>query len=197
MPGPKSTSSYTQRVEGWKAVGKAAWDDPWGMVVPGVMEAWRNPSSAEAWGKAAVDLGLIAFSVAKMGGAASRVGRAAAIGEELTTAGKAGSIASEMLKLENLIAGNGKELFHFSSKAAEHMANPVRAVPVQVLQDAIKHTKGIADPRGSSALMYYTEMWKNGQKYNLEILYDKTNNSIWHFQYSRDAMGSLPAISKP
>ncbi len=44
--------------EGWKGVGKAAWDDPLGMVVPGVMEAWRNPSSAEAWEKAAVDVGM-------------------------------------------------------------------------------------------------------------------------------------------
>ncbi len=36
------------------------------MVVPGVMEAWRNPTSPAAWGKAAVDIGLIGFSAAKM-----------------------------------------------------------------------------------------------------------------------------------
>lgn len=45
----------------------------------------------------------------------------------------------------------GKELFNFSTKAAEHMANPGRAVPIQTLEQAIKFTKGVLDPRGSRA----------------------------------------------
>jgi len=81
-------------------------------------------------------------------------------------------------------AKGGKELFNFSTKAAEHMANPGRAVPVQILEQAIKGSKGLADPRGSRALMYTTKMFKNGKAYNLEVLYDKATNSIWHFQYS-------------
>ncbi len=81
-------------------------------------------------------------------------------------------------------AKGGKELFNFSTKAAEHMANPGRAVPVQILKQAIKGSKGLADPRGSRALMHTTEMFKNGKAYNLEVLYDKATNSIWHFKYS-------------
>ncbi len=79
----------------------------------------------------------------------------------------------------------GKVLFKFSTKAAEHMGNPARAVPVQILEQAIKSTKGLADPRGSRALMHTTEMFKNGKAYNLEVLYDKATNSIWHFKYSQ------------
>ena len=82
--------------------------------------------------------------------------------------------------------GGGKELFNFSvsAKVAEHMTNPGRAVPVQILEQAIKGSRGVADPRGSRALMHTIEMWKNGKAYNLEVLYDKTTNYIWHFKYS-------------
>jgi hypothetical protein len=64
------------------------------------------------------------------------------------------------------------------------MANPGRAVPIQTLEQAIKSTKGVLDPRGSRALMHSTEMFKNGKAYQLDVLYDKATNSIWHFQYS-------------
>jgi hypothetical protein len=89
-----------------------------------------------------------------------------------------------MARLAERGAVKGGELFNFSSKAAEHMANPRRTVPVQILDQAIKSSKGIADPRGSRALMYTTKMYKNGKPYNLEVLYDNTTNTIWHFQYS-------------
>ena len=79
----------------------------------------------------------------------------------------------------------GKELYNFSAVASEHMANPARAVPISLLDATIKGSKGVADPRGSKALMYYSELWKNGEKYNLEVLHDKATNSIWHFKYSR------------
>ncbi|MGE0930861.1 RHS repeat domain-containing protein [Peijinzhouia sedimentorum] len=88
------------------------------------------------------------------------------------------------LKSFSFATKGGKELFNFSTKAAEHMANPGRAVPVQILEQAIKGSKGLADPRGSRALMHTTEMFKNGKRYNLEVLYDKATNSIWHFKYS-------------
>jgi len=84
----------------------------------------------------------------------------------------------------SIAAKGGKELFNFSTKAAGHMANPGRAVPVQILEQAIKSSKGVLDPRGSRALMHTTEMFKNGKAYNLEVLYDKASNSIWHFKYS-------------
>ena len=76
------------------------------------------------------------------------------------------------------------------------MENPGRFVPIQTLQDAIKSTKGVADPRGSNAMMHYTTMTKNGQTYNLEVLYDKATNTVNHFEYTRKAIGNLPAIPK-
>ncbi len=42
-----------------------------------------------------------------------------------------------------------------------------------------------ADPRGSRAVMYYSNMVKNGVSYKLEVLYDRASNSIWHFMYTK------------
>jgi len=77
-----------------------------------------------------------------------------------------------------------KELFNFGTTAAKHMAEKGRAVPVQILEQAIKGSKGVADPQGSRALMHSIEMFRNGKAYKLDVLYDKATNSIWHFQYS-------------
>jgi len=57
-------------------------------------------------------------------------------------------------------------------------------------------TKACLDPRGSLAEMHYTTMTKNGQTYNLEVLYDKATNTVYHFEYTRKAIGDLPAIPK-
>jgi RHS repeat-associated protein len=91
-------------VEGWKNLGRAAWDDPLGMVVPGVMEAWRNPTSPRAWGKAAVDIGLIGLSAAKFGGAAAGVGRVRRIGQEVTAFGQTRNLTSVMSKTKGVTA---------------------------------------------------------------------------------------------
>ena len=64
------------------------------------------------------------------------------------------------------------------------MSNPGQAVPIQILKQAIEQSKGVPDPQGSRALMYTVEMMKNEKLYNLEVLYDKATNSIWHFKYS-------------
>jgi hypothetical protein len=64
------------------------------------------------------------------------------------------------------------------------MAEKGRAVPVQILEQTIKGSKGVADPKGSRALMHNIEMFRNSKAYKLEVLYDKTTNSIWHFQSS-------------
>lgn len=40
----------------------------------------------------------------------------------------------------------GKELFNFGKTAAKHMTEKGRAVPVQILEQAIKGSKGVADP---------------------------------------------------
>ena len=84
---------------------------------------------------------------------------------------------------------------NFTKTTLKHMDNPGRFVPVQTLQQAIKG-KGFKDPRGSSATMYYTKMYREGKKYNLEVLYDKKTKTILHFEYARKAMGPLQAIPK-
>ena len=76
------------------------------------------------------------------------------------------------------------------------MGESARQVPVQTLQDAIRYGEALPDPRGSSATMYYITMTKNGKRYNLEVLYDETTNSVYHFEYARKAMGNLPVIKK-
>lgn len=78
------------------------------------------------------------------------------------------------------------------------MENPNRYVPTEILRDAIETGKGVPDPRDSSATMYYTTMYRNNQMYNLEVLYDSSTNTIYHFEYTRKAIGDgiLPAILK-
>jgi len=92
------------------------------------------------------------------------------------------------------VAKGGKELYNFGKIAAQHMTEPGRRVPLQLLDDVIKTTKGLPDPEGSKALMHYSPMWKNGTQYNLEILYHQPTNAIWHFKYTQKALGPLPLI---
>ena len=42
--------------------------------------------------------------------------------------------------------------------------------------------------------MHYTNMFKNGKKYNLEVLYDEVTNTIMHFKYTQKSIGPLDAI---
>lgn len=81
-------------------------------------------------------------------------------------------------------------------KAAEHMEDSARYVPMQTLQDAIRYGDAMPDPRGSNALMYYTRLNKNNKMYKLEVLYDSLSNTVYHFEYARKAMGNLPVIPK-
>ncbi|HHQ1094103.1 TPA: T7SS effector LXG polymorphic toxin, partial [Listeria innocua] len=73
---------------------------------------------------------------------------------------------------------SGKDIFNYTDKVNEHMANLDRAVPVQTLKEAIKGGIPMLDPRGSRATMYYSEIYINGKKYNFEVLYDNTTNTI-------------------
>lgn len=74
------------------------------------------------------------------------------------------------------------------------MEESARHVPMQTLQDAIRYGEALPDPQGSEALMYYTAMYKDGKMYNLEVLYDEVTNTVYHFKYTREAIGNLPAI---
>jgi hypothetical protein len=85
---------------------------------------------------------------------------------------------------------------NFTDTTAKHMNDSNRAVPVQTLNDAISYSKAYPDPQGTSAKMYYSTMYRNGNLYNLEVLYDSTTNTIMHFEYTPKAIGPLPAISK-
>jgi hypothetical protein len=83
---------------------------------------------------------------------------------------------------------------NFTKTAAGRLLNPSRMVPIQLLKFVVDNVKGVADPQGSSALMYYTQMLKNGRMYNLEVLYDKATNTVMHFLYTKDALGPFRAI---
>ena len=69
-----------------------------------------------------------------------------------------------------------------------------RAVPVQTLIDVIGSTPSLPDPQGTAAAMHNSTMIVNGKTYNLEVLYGAGSNTIWHFMYTTQAIGNLPAI---
>ncbi|MCC5946086.1 MAG: hypothetical protein JJT94_14245, partial [Bernardetiaceae bacterium] len=110
----------------------------------------------------------------------------------------AGKFATKVPYAHNVgeVLGGGKELFNFTKTTLKHMNNLGRRVPVSILDDAIKSTKGLPDTQGTKALVHYTQMIKNGKLYNLKVLYDKSTNTILHFHYGREAMGPLKNISK-
>ena len=87
--------------------------------------------------------------------------------------------------------------FNFTKTAAGHMDDAGRMIPVQILNTIIRTPmKVLKDPQGTNALMYYSQMWKNGKLYNVEVLYDKSINTIMHFKYTEKALGPLQAIPK-
>jgi len=77
------------------------------------------------------------------------------------------------------------------------MTNVDRMIPVQILDDIIQTPMYITkDPQGTSALMHYSQIFREGKLYNVEVLYDKATNTIMHFEYTRKALGPLLAIPK-
>ena len=86
---------------------------------------------------------------------------------------------SKMFRLVNI------RQLSFSHAAKKHMSEAARKVPIQMLEKAIKYGKAARDTRGSKAIMYTTDMWKNGKKYKLEVLYDWSKRMILHFKYYR------------
>jgi hypothetical protein len=95
---------------------------------------------------------------------------------------------------------NTREEFNFSPYANAHMYESERVIPVQTLREAIRYGVSRPDPRGSVSRMYYITVYieRNGRKhlYNLEVLYDRSTNTIWHFEAARKAMGPLPEIPR-
>ena len=72
----------------------------------------------------------------------------------------------------------GKELYNFGGSAAQHMNEYGRFVPVQILDMAIKGSKGVPDTKGSRALRHTVEMMRNGKSYKLDVVYDKQTDSV-------------------
>ena len=160
--------------------GRNAWD-AWQMGKP-----WSAAGHAGLFGVEALGM----RSAGKVRGAVQRGGVAKA--RKSGTVIKQGKVAGA----KAVPRGKKKELFNFTETTLKHMENPDRRLPVSILDNAIKSTKGLPDPQSTKALMHYTQITRNGKKYNLEVLYDKSINEILHFKYSRDAMGPLKEIPK-
>ena len=89
------------------------------------------------------------------------------------------------------------EGYNFTNSAAAHMDNASRMIPVQILDEIINAPlQVIKDPQGTNAMMYYSQMLKNGKLYNVEVLYDKGTNLIMHFKYTQKATGPLKSIPR-
>lgn len=85
--------------------------------------------------------------------------------------------------------------FDFSVKAAERWNLAHRRIPIQTIIDIIKSPMHVLpDPKGSSAQMYYSRVFKDNKLYNVEVLYDQTKNAVWHFKYTDELLGPLKAL---
>lgn len=86
--------------------------------------------------------------------------------------------------------------FKFTETTINRYIDPARSVDAADLR-RIVGTKGYPDPQGASgATAHYGTILRNGKSYNLKIVYSAENNTIYHFHYSRAAMGPLPKIPK-
>ena len=97
------------------------------------------------------------------------------------------------------VVGSGDDvLFNFARVSEKQMSKVGRKVPIQLLDHVINKPRAvIPDPRKlSSADMYYSQIWKNGKLYNIEVLYNKATNEVEHLVYTRDSMGPLIELPK-
>lgn len=64
------------------------------------------------------------------------------------------------------------------------MADPARYVPSGILAEALISGKMMPDPQGAiGAERYVIDMFKNGKKYELEVVYRESDKTILHFLY--------------
>ena len=72
----------------------------------------------------------------------------------------------------------------FTRTVLEHMREPSRFVPVQIIKMAIAHGVRSPDPRGvSGAFRYFIPMVRNGKEYGLEILLRDSDKTVLHVLY--------------
>lgn len=140
----------------------------------------------------------VAAGVGKIEGLSSKAGML--FNEIEGQAGKTSKITIDATSVVNEIKSvlstqDGKQLFNFTKKTIKRMEDTNRTIPIQTLDDIIKFPISVTkDPQGTSALMYYSQLWKDGKLYNVEVLYDQTSNTIMHFLYTRESLGSLTKL---
>jgi len=107
----------------------------------------------------------------------------------------------ELLGAVFKFAGSGgvtKKFLNFTRTASNHLDEAGRRIPIEIIKQVIETPMTVvSDPRGTSAHMYFSQLWRNGELYNVEVLYDRASNTVMHFKYSRAPMGPLPKIPKP
>jgi len=103
--------------------------------------------------------------------------------------------AISRLGLSARAALTGRLALNFAKAPARHMLNPARQVSMKTVFRTIKKP-GYADPGGSSAMMHYSRIMHKGKLYNFEVLFEKTSKTIYHFKYTRKAIGPLSKIPK-
>jgi hypothetical protein len=93
---------------------------------------------------------------------------------------------------------NKNQMFNFSKAALDHMHEPGRWVPMHLMKEIIEHPMAVMpDPRQvTKANMYYSQISRNGKLYNIEVLYDPSINTIYHFKYTADAIDVLKSTRK-
>jgi RHS repeat-associated protein len=85
---------------------------------------------------------------------------------------------------------------NFTDVTYKRYLTPSRTVNAADLRRAI-NTQAHEDPQlTAGANAYYTTILRNGKSYNLKVIYNQESNTIYHFHYSRQAMGPLPKIKK-
>jgi hypothetical protein len=119
--------------------------------------------------------------------------------EPITTAAVEAKIpANTQVGINDAVIAHEGKLFNFTETTAKHMNDAKRMVPIHTLESIVKSPMAVVkDPRGASnAMMHYSQIWKNDKLYNIEVLYDKSTDTILHFRYSKNAMGPLEKVSK-
>lgn len=81
-------------------------------------------------------------------------------------------------------AVNYAKKMKFTDVTTSRMNNSARHVPVNTLAAAVKYGKRAPDPGGAAgAYKYTTQMYRNGKKYNLEVVVRESDNTVLHFHY--------------
>ena len=72
----------------------------------------------------------------------------------------------------------------FTRTVLEHMRDPGRFVPVQIIKMAIAHGARSPDPRGVAGVFrYFIPMVRNGKEYGLEVLVRQSDRTVMHVLY--------------